>query len=77
MHHKDGVSAKKRERMLTTGKVSRLLHIHPNTVRQWSDKGYIRTYRIGTRADRRFKQDDVRRFLVQLRKNGGTPKKVE
>ena len=49
--------------MLTTAEVARLLHVHPNTVRQWSNKGLIRAYRLGTRGDRRFDRKDVERFI--------------
>ncbi|MFC2069210.1 helix-turn-helix domain-containing protein [Chloroflexota bacterium] len=77
MHNKDGVIAKKIDPMLTTTEVSRQLHVHPNTLRRWSDKGIIKTYRIGSRADRRFKQNDIARFLAQLRVNGGNPHKAK
>ena len=49
--------------MLTTAEVARLLHVHPNTVRQWSNKGLIRAYRLGTRGDRRFDRKDIERFI--------------
>ena len=64
MHHKNGATAKKVESMLTTIEVSRLLNVHPSTLRRWSNKGIIKTYRIGSRADRRFRQDDIDRFLA-------------
>ena len=56
-------TTKKMESMLTTTEVSRLLNVHPNTLRRWSNKGIIKTYRIGSRADRRFWKDDIERFL--------------
>ena len=49
--------------MLTAREVARLLHIHPNTVRRWSDKGIIQAYRISKRGDRRFRRTDIERFL--------------
>jgi excisionase family DNA binding protein len=49
--------------MLRIGKVSQLLHVHPNTVRRWSEKGIIKAYRIGIRGDRRFKSKDLEAFL--------------
>jgi len=58
--------AEKIERMLTTTEVSRLLHVHPNTLRRWSNRGIIRTFRIGTGADRRFREDDIASFLIRL-----------
>jgi excisionase family DNA binding protein len=77
MHHPDRTIAKEIEPMLTTIEVSRLLHVHPNTLRRWSDNGIIRTYRIGPRADRRFRQDDITRFLTRLKENGGNQQKVD
>jgi len=50
-------------RMLTVSEVSQLLHIHPNTVRAWSDNGLLRAYRLGYRRDRRFRLDDIEKFL--------------
>jgi len=52
--------------MLTVKDVARLLHIHVNTVRRWSDNGIIRAYRITRRGDRRFRQADIALFLAEL-----------
>ena len=57
--------------MLTTSDVARLLNVHINTVRRWSNQGIIRTYRIGSRGDRRFRQEDVSIFLAEQHNNGG------
>ncbi len=45
--------------MLTTSEVARLLNVHINTVRRWSNSGILKAYRIGTRGDRRFERIDV------------------
>ena len=45
--------------LLRVGQVARLLHIHPNTVRRWSNKGILKSYCICGRGDRRFKKEDV------------------
>jgi len=50
-------------RMLTTTEVAHLLHVHPNTVRQWANKGLLPAYRLGTRGDRRFKRKEVETFI--------------
>lgn len=47
------------EPMLTTSEVARILNVHINTVRRWSNQGTLRSYRIGSRGDRRFRKDDV------------------
>jgi excisionase family DNA binding protein len=49
--------------MLTTSDVARLLNVHINTIRRWSNQGVLRAYRIGSRGDRRFRQEDVTSFL--------------
>ena len=51
--------------MLTTSDVARLLGIHVNTVRRWSNQGIIKSYHIGSRGDRRFQRQDVDRFLKE------------
>lgn len=61
--------------MLTVREVAELLHIHTNTVRRWSDQGVLRAYRIAHRGDRRFRREDVARFLAEL--NYGTPQAGE
>jgi len=52
--------------MLKVREVSRLLRIHANTVRRWSDEVKIRAYRITKRGDRRFRREDVARFLAEM-----------
>jgi excisionase family DNA binding protein len=57
--------------MLTVREVARLLHIHPNTLRRWSNKGRIRAYRISPRGDRRFKREEIARFLAEFNAYAG------
>jgi excisionase family DNA binding protein len=57
--------------MLTVREVARLLHVHPNTLRRWSNKGRIRAYRISPRGDRRFKREEIARFLAKLNTHRG------
>ena len=52
--------------MLTVREVARLLHVHPNTLRRWSNKGRIRAYRISPRGDRRYKRTEIANFLAEL-----------
>ena len=49
--------------LLTVREVSRLLNIHVNTVRRWSDNDIIKSYRINPRGDRRFRKDEIARFI--------------
>ena len=50
--------------MLNISDVAHLLNVHVNTVRRWSNQGLLKSYRIGSRGDRRFKKKDVETFLV-------------
>ena len=51
--------------MLTVGDAARLLNVHINTVRRWSNNGILKAYRIGPRGDRRFRHEDIASFLSQ------------
>ena len=46
-------------KMMTVGEVARLLNVHTNTVRRWSERGILKTYRVGPRRDRKFRRRDV------------------
>ncbi len=52
-----------KDTLLTTSQAARLLNVHVNTVRRWADGGIIKTYRLGSRGDRRYRIRDVRRLL--------------
>ena len=56
-------------RLLTITQAAQFLNLHPNTLRNWSNKGMIRTYRLDPRGDRRFARDD----LMESWKPIGTP----
>lgn len=51
--------------MLTISEVAQLLNVHINTVRRWSNQGTLKSYRIGSRGDRRFRQADIASFLLE------------
>ena len=65
-HRGDG-NGNRGEGMLTTQEVAELLHVHPNTVRKWSNNGLLRAYRVGSRRDRRFEPEEIDRFLTASR----------
>ena len=56
--------------MLTVKDVAHLLHIHVNTARRWSDQGIIKSYRITRRGDRRFRREDILRYLAEFNESG-------
>ena len=51
------------EPMLTSSEVARILSVHINTVRRWSNQGILKSYRIGSRGDRRFRKEDIDSFF--------------
>ena len=53
--------------MLKTRDVAHLLGLHANTVRRWSNQGLVKSYRIGSRGDRRFKREDIDDFLQEAK----------
>jgi excisionase family DNA binding protein len=58
------MASRGRSYMMTTSGVAKMLHVHINTVRRWSNQGILKPYRIGPRGDRRFVRDDITQFLT-------------
>ena len=50
---------------LTSRELARMLNVHINTVRRWSDQGTLKAYRFGPRGDRRFSKESVAQFLAE------------
>jgi excisionase family DNA binding protein len=55
--------------MLRTGEACRILCIHANTLRRWSEQGIIKAYRVGPRGDRRFRREDIAALLIAQTKD--------
>lgn len=53
--------------ILTLKQAAEVLNCHPNTLRNWSNAGRIKTIRFGARGDRRFRKEEILR-LVQYGK---------
>ncbi len=65
-------------RMLRTGEACRILCVHCNTLRRWSEQGIINAYRVGPRGDRRFRLEDVNALLTEeIRFNSEYYRKVK
>jgi len=51
--------------MITSSEVGKLLGLHVNTIRRWSDMGLLRAYRMGSRGDRRYLKEDINAILTE------------
>lgn len=49
--------------LLTLKEASKVLKVHPNTLRQWDGKGILKAVRFGTRRDRRYRKEDIMKLL--------------
>jgi excisionase family DNA binding protein len=49
--------------ILTLAEACEVLCCHPNTLRNWDNKGTLKAIRFGTRKDRRYKRDDVLKII--------------
>lgn len=49
--------------VLTLKQTSDILNLHPNTLRNWDNKGILRAIRYGNRRDRRYKKEAILNFL--------------
>jgi diguanylate cyclase (GGDEF)-like protein/excisionase family DNA binding protein len=52
---------------LTVSDAARVLGVHANTVRAWTDQGLLQCLRINGRGDRRYTQPEIARFLAGAR----------
>ena len=55
----------KNPELFTLSEACEILHVHPNTLRQWDKKGTLKAIRFGIRGDRRYKRDEI----IKLTKN--------
>lgn len=49
--------------LLTLKEACEILKVHPNTLRQWDEKGILKAVRFGARRDRRYRKDDIIKLL--------------
>lgn len=55
---------------LTVSDAARLLGVHANTVRSWTAQGVLGCLRINERGDRRYRRQEIARFLAQTGRAG-------
>ena len=49
--------------LITLQEACDILKCHPNTLRQWDNKGILVAVRFGEIKDRRYRKEDILRFL--------------
>ncbi len=50
-------------KILTLKQACELLNCHPNTLRNWDNKGILKAIRFGRRGDRRYNKEDILKIL--------------
>ena len=50
---------------LTLAEVSKLLNVHPNTLRNWDANGTLKAIHIGIKKVRRYRKSDIDKFIAE------------
>ena len=61
------MTIKKGEEILTLSEACKILGCHPNTLRQWDNKGYLKAIRFGSRGDRRYHKKDIDKMIASMK----------
>jgi excisionase family DNA binding protein len=59
------------QKLLGITQAAKILGVHPLTVRNWTDKGHLPYFRTPG-GHRRFRQEDLEAFLIQINRNPST-----
>ena len=54
--------------LITLQEACDILKCHPNTLRQWDNKGILVAVRFGERKDRRYRKEDILQLLNQKKR---------
>ena len=57
----------KPSRKITVGQAADILGCSRATMRRWSDKGLVKSYRLGPRRDRRFELEQIMSLLTEVK----------
>ncbi len=55
-------------KLLKLTEVSKMLNVHPNTLRKWDEKGILKAIRFGQRQDRRYRKKDIEKLIERRQK---------
>jgi len=55
------------EELLTLNEASKILKVHPNTLRLWDKNGTLISIRIGVKRVRRYKKEDLEKFISKAK----------
>jgi len=53
------MSTKETDEIITLKEACEILHCHPNTLRKWDNKNFLKAIRFGSRGDRRYKKSAI------------------
>lgn len=56
------------KRLLRIKEVAEILGVNPETLRRWDRSGKLKAVIISTRGDRRYKKEDIGKFIKYSRK---------
>lgn len=59
------MTGKKKDEIITLAEACGILALHPNTLRKWDNRGYLKAIRYGTRKDRRYRKSVILKLLNQ------------
>lgn len=62
---KKEISSQELPELLTLEEASAVLKCHPNTLRDWDNKGILVALRFGARRDRKYRKEDIMKLLNQ------------
>ena len=54
--------------LITLKEACDILKVHPNTLRAWDNKGILKAVRIGVKKVRRYRKEDIEKFIAYSRK---------
>lgn len=58
----------KKIKLLRISQVAEMLGVNPETLRRWDNSGRLPAIHIGKRGDRRYKEDDILKYIAKQEK---------